>query len=854
MKKKLNGARIASLLTLLFLITLSTISFTNSGGAPGGHTAAPGEINCTTCHAGTLQTSGTNYNNISLTGDFTGNGYIPDSTYTITFSYTHSGKSKFGYQLTCLDNADKMAGSFALISGNNKSRINSKTINGSLRNYMNHTSSGNSGSGSNKWEFEWTAPSSNLGEVKFYTVVNSANGSGTGGDIIIAREFTINPSDSLPEVTASSSSTTICAGELVELKGSTTDSVSKWAWSISGASPSSSSTKDVDVRFQNPGKYNAILIGSNHKGPSEPDTVKIEVLAQPNAFISGPSLYIICKGDSIKIEVGSGSGNTYKWNTGETTTEIWAKDKGEYYVDVTNLRGCGRQSNRISVRFRPEANFGIASSAQPSNDTLCSGSPITLWSDNASFDSFYFYTNDLLSSVSEDSFSTLSFDSTSTYGLQVKDAFGCLSSIKDYTVFEIKRPDAPILSCETEDPSTIDFQWSSITAHQGYEVSIDSGKSWIDPSSGAQGLKHTVTGLSSGDSVNLLLRAFTASPCNFSKVADVTCFSKECDPLPISVNFDSSICRGDLWTVEVNGLSGMSYSLQLDGGGLFTDTIFSFNPSVSNEYVIEVKDSSDLGCPATKLQLPLVVDAIFDIQLKADKVGAFCQEEEVTFSANDSIENFDFYLNGSVVQSGPSNEFTFNNFRQNDSIYVVVSKGECLDTSEKKYINVELPANPNFTFTRDWSVYTFQPVVTTHALYTWDFGDGSSASNDVSPEHDYANVEGTTVNVVLDIVSDAGCDTSSSQIIELPVFSNVKELENLGIRYYPNPVSNVLIVENESGLPMGIEITSLDGKVLLQKGLFGTRNVANTSELAKGIYLLKIDLKNQTRTLRFLKN
>jgi hypothetical protein len=54
-------------IVLLFLIALVFIhqkSVTYTGGAPGGYSNAPNESNCTSCHNGTLQTSGTNFNNI----------------------------------------------------------------------------------------------------------------------------------------------------------------------------------------------------------------------------------------------------------------------------------------------------------------------------------------------------------------------------------------------------------------------------------------------------------------------------------------------------------------------------------------------------------------------------------------------------------------------------------------------------------------------------------------------------------------------------------------------------------------------------------------------------------------------
>jgi hypothetical protein len=73
--------RVLTAVFITVMVSVSTMSLTNSGGSQGGRTNAPGESNCTIgCHPGTLQTSGTNFNNISLTSNFTGGGYIPEST------------------------------------------------------------------------------------------------------------------------------------------------------------------------------------------------------------------------------------------------------------------------------------------------------------------------------------------------------------------------------------------------------------------------------------------------------------------------------------------------------------------------------------------------------------------------------------------------------------------------------------------------------------------------------------------------------------------------------------------------------------------------------------------------------
>ena len=96
MKRHFTLKRFLTAAMVLSMVSISLISITNTGGPPAGYSNAPSESNCTTCHSGSLVTSGTNYNNISLSGNFTGSGYIPDSTYTIELEYSQTGKPSLG--------------------------------------------------------------------------------------------------------------------------------------------------------------------------------------------------------------------------------------------------------------------------------------------------------------------------------------------------------------------------------------------------------------------------------------------------------------------------------------------------------------------------------------------------------------------------------------------------------------------------------------------------------------------------------------------------------------------------------------------------------------------------------------
>ena len=856
MKKRIIIKAFVSISLILILLSISQVSLTNSGGAPARYSNAPGENNCTSCHTGTLQTSGANYNNISFTNDFTGGGYIPDSTYTFTLKYTHTGKSKFGYQLTCLDSQDKMAGSFSTISGNNKSSIISGIVSGATRNYIRQTSSGNSGTGSITWDFKWTAPKSNLGDLTIYSVVNSANGgsSGAAGDIIIAREFTISPSSDLPEATAAADDSTVCASQSVSLKGSSTKSATKWNWELPNGSPNSSTSQNPSVVYNFPGKYNAILTTTNAKGKSLPDTVVITINETPSAFISGGKERTICVGDSVELGTNFQPGVNYLWSNGEKTNSIWVKDSGTYSVVATSSNNCSRRSNEVKAKLYASPVLSLSSNAGIFNDSSCTNTTIELQASPSLFDSFYFFANNTSVGVTADSFLGTNFDSTTTFAVSVLDSKGCISPKEEYNVVAKNRLDAPNIACSIITPTSIEFDWSSTFFHDGFEVSLNKGLSWQSPSSGTTGTTHKVSGLNPQDTVELWIRGKDVAPCFYSKIGTATCSSDTCTPLNPTITYEKQICYGDLLTIEVNGLSNEYYGLSFDNSEPFTDTIIQFNPLLTGTYQLSVIDSNFIACPANEFEIGITVDRIFDIDLKPKKLGAYCEGEAVTFTANDTIEQFDFYYNGAVVQSGTSNTYTNPSMKNNDSVAVVVQKGVCRDTSDTEYVTFEAPADASFSFTRQGSVYTFTPDDQNFALYNWDFGDGSANSNDLKPTHDYKDDEGNTVTVKLDITTVNNCLAESSENINLPVFSSVRDIASFGVKAYPNPVKNYLIIENESGKSISGSLTTLEGKVVKQFKVRGKSLKLDVSELSRGSYNLVINKDLENASFRFVKN
>lgn len=145
---------------------------------PVGKTGAPFDGNCTDCHSGSV-------NPAAGTVDFTvsglGTGYYLNETYPVTISSVSGTKN--GFQMVVVDEAEAQAG--ALTAG-----TNSNTIESGGRQYIRHSNS----TGANAYTFDWTSPSTDVGDITFYYTYNISGAPSTSaGDAIYVGELTISP-------------------------------------------------------------------------------------------------------------------------------------------------------------------------------------------------------------------------------------------------------------------------------------------------------------------------------------------------------------------------------------------------------------------------------------------------------------------------------------------------------------------------------------------------------------------------------------------------------------------------------------------------------------------------------------
>jgi len=161
-------------------LTYPEITKGKENGSPGGKTNSPldGFNNCTGCHTTTLNNG---QGSVVITSNMPNNEYVPGQTYTITVTASHLSFTTYGFELTA-ENGSSKAGVFTITNSSQ-----TKLVNGS--NAVTHKTSGTL---TNTWTVNWTAPSAFFSDVDFYVCAITANGDGdNSGDQVYTNVYNV---------------------------------------------------------------------------------------------------------------------------------------------------------------------------------------------------------------------------------------------------------------------------------------------------------------------------------------------------------------------------------------------------------------------------------------------------------------------------------------------------------------------------------------------------------------------------------------------------------------------------------------------------------------------------------------
>jgi hypothetical protein len=836
---------------LAFILVLSS-AIMSASGPGGGYSNAPSESNCTSCHGGSIITSSnSNLANIRLNGGFTGNGYIPDSTYTMELTFKQSGKSKFGFEVTCLDRNNSPIGT--LTAPNSRVSKTTATISSQTREYIQHTMSGTTqiSTDSTRWVFTWKAPATNVGKVTFHLVVMAANNNGTNdaGDIVYGKKFDILPSALIPVADASSLDSVTCTNYIVSLKGKGTASPTSYSWKLTGGSPSSSTSQDPTVVYSTAGTKLAILTVKNAKGVSQPDTLRINVSASPAASILNGASASICRNDSLQVNANAGANLTYQWQpNNKTLRSIYLSDTGNYRVKVTNTtNGCAATSNNFRLNWYDNPAISISKTAV--SDSFCGGYSETLTATGTLIDSVHWYVNGVLSRRTKTASTVFSGNTSALITAVAKSATGCKSILSNQVrlIVSPKLLATDFVSSKTT--STIGLRWKKAPGTGAMTYSLN--KVNYAPTNTDTTLQ--LSGLNPNTTYNITIRSAQARPC-LNGDTTISIKTNSCSNLSYILDFNPRACKGAVMKATVKNLYNAKFSISYNNQPYTTDTVFFFTAIQSDSLYLNIIDSLSPTCAPLTESIAYHVDTLADPDTGSlIRFTANLCENAYLYTIKPVYTSYDFYKNNVLVNSGTSASFMFTGLATGDKLTAVGK----INTCEKVYGPVSIIVNSKpasgYTFARNWKSYTFTANDNSHAQYQWYTGNTLLGTTNPLTV-DFTTYNNSSVTVKMVAKSAANCIDSSSQTITVPNFSSVNSFNNPGFTLYPNPFGTqltILVPETDCT----IEVISSIGQVFYETRAGAGACHIQTTEWPSGIYHILIrDSQNGISTYKLVKS
>lgn len=838
--------------------------FTSSSNPPAANAGEPTGTNCTSCHSGSPVTSGTSWSAIALTG-LPANGYVPGTTYILTLNGSTAATSKNGFQLTALTSSNAMAGT--LIAGTGTA-ISTQ----SGRSYVSH-----SGSNGASWSFNWTAPASGTGVVTFYTSYNATNSnSATSGDIVYTKTFTLSQTTAnLPTAVITPSSTTVCLGDTLYLAGSGANNPTAFNWVFLNNNPNSATTQTVKLVYTTVGSKTIRLTTSNADGNSPQTSLNVQVVAKPTATITASNT-TICGSDSIHLQANTGTGFTYLWTPGNfTTSSIYVKDTVSYRVKVTNTNGCFATSAAFKAT---KANYPQANLIS-NKDTICNSDTVMFDITGSGFTAQYFV-NDTSVQNSTDLLYKLNRNNAGIYKVAAKiTASGCATNLPAKYITIEKQADAPVVNCGNSTTNSIEFTWQPVANYTNYEISLDTGNTWVN-ANGSNQLSHTINGLLPNTTKTIWVRVKSNGPCGNGLVATKTCINNGCNPINAIYNYKRFVCvnaasGNSLTSFEVKNISNPKFLIQFETDSVISafsrNTIFNFTAKAGNNNVrIKLKDSTETGCP--------IVDTTFIVKgnlapvkpvLSTNKANnTICKGEDilVTVTKGSNSNLFSFY------QTNPTKqliEATLNNtinlgsklLGTNNLIKAIVidTATFCADSSDEITITENPKPVANFSveyFKSDSNNVNKNRVVFTNLSSDsitsfWLFGNDNNATS-TNKNTEFTYTKGGTYQAKLIVTNNFNCKDSITKQITITNTSLNDLTKKITVKVYPNPFTSQVNIDLENDNNGQLFIIDVNGKTIETLSL--TKNqTLDLSHFAKGIYVLKMEVNQQTAYYKLVK-
>lgn len=405
-----------------------------------------------------------------------------------------------------------------------------------------------------------------------------------------------------------------------------------------------------------------IVTVTDAAGCSATDNITITVNSLPSA--NAGTNQTICPGNSTTLNATGGI--SYVWSPAATLNDANISNPiaqpastTTYTVTVTDLNGCSNTDNVIITVNIPSANAG-------NNVSICLGSSTPL---SASGGTSYSWNPSVGLSNAAIANPVATPVTTTTYTVLVTNASGCTAT--DNVTVTVNQ--APV-------------------ADAGSAVSICNGASTtLSASGGSTYAWGPTTGLSNANIYNPVANpttttTYTVTVTNGNGCTDTDNVIVTILAAPLAnAGADAAVCLGDNATLIATG--GGSYSWNT---GDTTATVV-YTPSITTTYVMTVSYTN--GCSSSD-NVVVTVNSIPTVSVAAVPDPFAYQGQIVIFTATPAgLNNYNFYVNNVLVQSGSSNIYQSCTLEDGQVVSVAVNESGC--DSELDSLIMDIKPIPN---------------------------------------------------------------------------------------------------------------------------------------------------------------
>lgn len=622
-----------------------------------------------------------------------------------------------------------------------------------------------------------------------------------------------------------------CAGQPASFSVTTSGAAVTYQWKKDGntlAGQTAATLNIAAVTTNDAGNYTCEISGGSC-GVISTSAAQLTVNT-PAAISIAPATVTICNGASVTL-TASGS-SSYNWSNsgGSNAAATYSPTTTTTYtVTATDANNCSATASKV-------VNVVSVSAAINGPSSICSGLSATLTASGGS--SYAWSNNETTAAITVTPTSATTYTVTATLS-------GCTATASQ----SVSVQSTPVASISG--PATVCAGQSvSLTANGGntYAWSNNLGSNATVSVSPVTATTYTVT-------------ASLGANCSASASYTVDVLQ------PTASSFSQTICNGESVVFDGNTISTTGAYTRTIPNAVGCDSVITFNLTVlspittNTTHTMCAGDNYDFNgdiltvagtyydtltsiqsCDSVVI-LELTVGAQTAITTQPVATTTICSGTgfSLDVTADGSNLVYEWIKDGALIGGSAISDYSVGISAVADAgSYKVAVTGTCgTDTSDEAIVIVN--ATPAPVIQQNGAVLTSS---ITGASYAWYYN-----SNTISGASQQSYTATQTGNYKVEVTSADGCSGTSAEVNV--VISGIETINGVAVSVYPNPATDVLIIQSDVTV-LGVEVFDITGKKQLADN--SRTNSININSLAQGTYVLAITTGNEVVRKPFIKN